>query len=83
MKGIKILRATRKFCGDSAIGYIKIKRYGESCTVKTRVTPEHEVLSGYRVTMVINESKAWFSPANAKIVQPLKVGVNMLPYCYG
>ncbi|CAH2045591.1 unnamed protein product, partial [Iphiclides podalirius] len=29
MKGIKMLRSTSQFCGDSAIGYVQIKTDGD------------------------------------------------------
>lgn len=48
--------STRESYGDNAIGYVQIKRDGELCTVKSRVTPEHKVRKeGYRVTAIINE----------------------------
>ncbi|RVE42580.1 hypothetical protein evm_012777 [Chilo suppressalis] len=59
MKGTKLLRSTRESYGDYAIGYVQIKRDGELCTVKSRVTPEHKVRKeGYRVTVILNETQS-------------------------
>ncbi|RVE43633.1 hypothetical protein evm_011717 [Chilo suppressalis] len=35
--------STRESYGHNAIGYVQIKRDGELCTVKSRVTPEHKL----------------------------------------
>lgn len=51
--------STRESYGDNAIGYVQIKRDGELCTVKSRVTPEHKVRKeGYRVTAIVNETQS-------------------------
>ena len=53
-----ICRAGREQYGDSAIGYVQLKRDGGMCEVQGRITPEHKVSSKpYRVAVVVNEEK--------------------------
>ncbi|KYN12328.1 hypothetical protein ALC57_15499, partial [Trachymyrmex cornetzi] len=43
--------------GDTAIGYVQLKREGDLCIVKCRVCPEHKVRSkSYSTTLIINEA---------------------------
>lgn len=56
-RSAKALLASREAYVDTAVGYVEVKREGNSCTVKCRVTPEHKVKSKlYQVTAVIDES---------------------------
>lgn len=49
-------RAGRDSYGDSAIGYVQVKRLHPQCTVKARVTPEHKVrATAYHCTFVCDE----------------------------
>ncbi|KAL4702745.1 hypothetical protein ACJJTC_013640 [Scirpophaga incertulas] len=43
MRGVKMQRSVRDNYGDDAIGYVQVKRVGNICTVKCRITPEHRV----------------------------------------
>ena len=53
---ISLNRAGREKYGDSAIGYVQLRRDGDWCQVSARVTPEHKVTSKpYRVTAFIDE----------------------------
>lgn len=53
----KTTRATREIYGESAIGYVQIKRLDHQCIVSARVAPEHRVTSTpYRVLVTINET---------------------------
>lgn len=57
-QGIKLSKAANRLYGDSAIGYVQVKKEGPLCTVIVRVTPEHKVRNtGYRVTAAIDEKK--------------------------
>ncbi|XP_047031864.1 uncharacterized protein LOC124638799 [Helicoverpa zea] len=56
-RSAKALLASREAYVDTAVGYVEVKREGNSCTVKCRVTPEHRVkYKLYQVTAVIDES---------------------------
>ncbi|XP_018374671.1 PREDICTED: uncharacterized protein LOC108768651 [Trachymyrmex cornetzi] len=47
----------RENYGDTAIGYVQLKREGDLCIVKCRVCPEHKVRSkSYSTTLIINEA---------------------------
>lgn len=51
-------RSERESYGDSAIGYVQVKREADICTVKARITPEHNVRQKcYSVTAVCNEEE--------------------------
>ncbi|KOB70278.1 Uncharacterized protein OBRU01_15584, partial [Operophtera brumata] len=44
--------------GDDAIGYLQLKREGDVCTVKCRITPEHKVRSKpYHCVLQCNEKE--------------------------
>ncbi|KAK4875831.1 hypothetical protein RN001_012253 [Aquatica leii] len=45
MRGVKMQKSARESYGDDAIGYVQVKRTGDTCTVKCRITPEHRVRS--------------------------------------
>lgn len=49
-------RSARQSYGDSAVGYVQIKRQGSRCIVKARICPEHKVrIKPYSVRAIINE----------------------------
>lgn len=49
-------RSERESYGDNAMGYVQVKREGDICTVKARITPEHSVRKkAYHVTLTCNE----------------------------
>lgn len=51
-------RSGRETYGDSAVGYVQVKREGDICTVKVRITPEHSVRQKcYSVTLVCDEAQ--------------------------
>lgn len=51
-----IFRSARETYGDSAIGYVKVKRSNSLCIVQCRITPEHKVTkTPYRVRAEIDE----------------------------
>lgn len=51
-------RSKRSSYGDSAIGYVQLKREGDICTVKARITPEHNVRQkSYAVTVTCDEAE--------------------------
>lgn len=51
-------RACRETYGDSAIGYVCLKRESSKCTVKARICPEHRVRSkSYSVTLIVDEEE--------------------------
>jgi hypothetical protein len=53
-----LCRSSRDDYGDNAVGYVQVKREGNICTVKAKVTPEHKVRSKpYNVTFVCNEAE--------------------------
>ncbi|XP_047529697.1 uncharacterized protein LOC125065885 [Vanessa atalanta] len=56
MRGIKMQRSARDSYGDDAIGYVQVKRVGDVCTVKCRITPEHRVrTTPYHCSLECNE----------------------------
>ncbi|XP_047541297.1 uncharacterized protein LOC125074114 [Vanessa atalanta] len=56
MRGIKMQRSARDSYGDDAIGYVQVKRVGDVCTVKCRITPEHRVRTiPYHCSLECNE----------------------------
>ncbi|KAF9793768.1 hypothetical protein SFRURICE_008884 [Spodoptera frugiperda] len=58
IKGVKAARSARETYGDSAVGYVQVKREGNICTVKARITPEHNVRQKcYSVTLVCDEAE--------------------------
>ncbi|KYN18563.1 hypothetical protein ALC57_09121 [Trachymyrmex cornetzi] len=47
----------RENYGDTAIGYVQLKREGDLCIVKCRVCPEHKVRNkSYSTTLIITEA---------------------------
>lgn len=53
-----IIRSGRENYGDNAIGYVQVKREGNICTVKAKVTPEHSIhKKGYSVSLVCDEQE--------------------------
>lgn len=49
-------RSARETYGDDAIGYVQVKREGDICTVKAKITPEHKVQKkGYGCVLKCNE----------------------------
>ncbi|XP_035435718.1 uncharacterized protein LOC118266384 [Spodoptera frugiperda] len=58
VKGVKAARSQRESYGDSAVGYVQIKREGNLCVVKARITPEHNVRQkSYAVQAVCDEAE--------------------------
>lgn len=50
-------RSARENYGDSAVGYVQVKRTGDICTVKARLTPEHRIRTkAYAVILICNEA---------------------------
>lgn len=49
-------RSGRKSYGDSAIGWVQVKRCKNTCIVKAKITPEHQVRKKqYAVTCTVDE----------------------------
>lgn len=58
ISNIKAMRNGRESYGESAIGYVQLKREGHITTVISCVAPEHKVTSnGYKVEIVVDSSK--------------------------
>ncbi|CAG4938604.1 unnamed protein product [Colias eurytheme] len=58
IRGVKAARSTRESYGDSAVGYVQVKRDGDICIVKARITPEHNVRQKcYAVMCTCNETE--------------------------
>ncbi|KAK5650155.1 hypothetical protein RI129_001184 [Pyrocoelia pectoralis] len=54
--GVKVVRSGREDYGDSAVGYVQVKRDGDMCTVQGRICPEHKVRAKpYTVKCFLNE----------------------------
>lgn len=50
--------AGRENYGDSAIGYVQVKRQSGKCIVKCKICPEHKVRSkNYTVTLIVDEEQ--------------------------
>ncbi|KAJ8670456.1 hypothetical protein QAD02_001715 [Eretmocerus hayati] len=58
-KGAKAGRSSKESCGDSAIGYVSLKRNDkDSCTVRGMVYPEHKNRDkSYPVIVIVNIRK--------------------------
>ncbi|XP_011701495.1 PREDICTED: uncharacterized protein LOC105458122 [Wasmannia auropunctata] len=55
-RNAKVNISSRQNYGDSAIGYVCLKRENTICTVKAKVCPEHRVRNkAYSVTLTVNE----------------------------
>lgn len=51
-----VFRVSRKEYGDSAVGYVELKREGPLCTVQCKICPEHRVRSkNYVVCLKVDE----------------------------
>ncbi len=58
ISNVKAIRNGRESYGESAIGYVQVKREGHIDTVRCCVAPEHKVTSkGYQVELVVNSVK--------------------------
>ncbi|XP_051156855.1 uncharacterized protein LOC127278934 [Leptopilina boulardi] len=56
VRGVKATLSSRENYGDSAIGYVCVKRVGSICTLKGRICPVHRVRSkNYTVTLTVEE----------------------------
>lgn len=54
----RIFRSARDNYGDNAIGYVQVKREDNICTVKGRITPEHNVRKKpYAVVVTCEEAE--------------------------
>ncbi|CAG9762581.1 unnamed protein product [Ceutorhynchus assimilis] len=54
--GVKVVRSGREDYGDSAVGYVQVKRNEDMCTVQGRICPEHKVRSKpYTVKCLVDE----------------------------
>ncbi|KAL4713904.1 hypothetical protein ACJJTC_015558 [Scirpophaga incertulas] len=52
------MRSERECYGDSAVGYVQVKRDGDICVVKAQITPEHNVRQKcYAITCTCNEKE--------------------------
>ena len=77
-QGIKLSKAADRLYGDSAIGYVQVKKEGPLCTVIVRVTPEHKVgNTGYRVTAAINERNVALFSLHVLTVQLVRMDASM------
>ncbi|XP_043484808.1 uncharacterized protein LOC122512804 [Leptopilina heterotoma] len=58
VRGVKASVNARESYGDSAIGYVSVKRQNNLCTVKGRICPEHRVRQkAYQVLMEVDEEE--------------------------
>ncbi|XP_011884086.1 PREDICTED: uncharacterized protein LOC105571227 [Vollenhovia emeryi] len=58
VRNSKMSLSSRVCYGDSAIGYVSLRRQQSICTLKARVCPEHRVRNTpYTVTMLVNEEQ--------------------------
>uniref|UniRef100_A0AAR5QC40 Uncharacterized protein n=1 Tax=Dendroctonus ponderosae TaxID=77166 RepID=A0AAR5QC40_DENPD len=56
VRGVKANRSGRYSYGDSAVGWVQVRRDKNLCTVKAKVTPEHNVREKqYAVSCSIDE----------------------------
>ncbi|XP_046382223.1 uncharacterized protein LOC124154049 [Ischnura elegans] len=57
-RGVKLARSSRENYGDSAVGYVQVKREEEKCYVMGKITPEHKIRDKpYSVSAVIDEEE--------------------------
>ncbi|CAG9763417.1 unnamed protein product [Ceutorhynchus assimilis] len=57
-RGVKAKRSERESYGDSAVGYVELKRENNICLVKCKICPEHRVRAkNYTVIMEVNEAE--------------------------
>ncbi|KAJ8963991.1 hypothetical protein NQ314_005203 [Rhamnusium bicolor] len=63
--GVKGIRSGREDYGDSAVGYVQVRRDGNVCTVRGRICPEHKVKAKpYSVTFILNEKESVIQEIN-------------------
>ncbi|KAJ8678419.1 hypothetical protein QAD02_014206 [Eretmocerus hayati] len=56
MENVNTGRSMRANYGDMAVGYVQLKRTGDTCTVEARICPEHKTNSkNYNVKVIIDE----------------------------
>lgn len=56
MENFITYRSSKVSYGDNAVAYVQLKRNGDVCTVKAKITPEHKIhKKAYNVCAVINE----------------------------
>ncbi|KAJ8938657.1 hypothetical protein NQ314_011396 [Rhamnusium bicolor] len=64
-RGVKVIWSGREDYGDSAVGYVQVKRDGNVCTVRGRICPEHNVKAKpYSVTFILNEKESVIQEIN-------------------
>ncbi|KAL3287730.1 hypothetical protein HHI36_002194 [Cryptolaemus montrouzieri] len=58
MRGVKMKESARDNFGDDTVGYVQMKRTGNTYTVKCRITPEHRVRTKpYHCSLVCDENE--------------------------
>ncbi|CAM1330219.1 Uncharacterised protein g10244 [Pycnogonum litorale] len=56
MRAVKTDRSCRSSYGDTAVGYVQLKRENGICKVRTKITPEHKIRQkGYSVEIHVDE----------------------------
>ncbi|XP_050314809.1 uncharacterized protein LOC126749172 [Anthonomus grandis grandis] len=74
----KTFRSGRKSYGDSAIGWVQVKRCDKICTVKAKITPEHSVRKKqYAVTCTVDEDVGlyhWLERYNVNVLFVIRGG---------
>ncbi|KAJ8909294.1 hypothetical protein NQ315_017029 [Exocentrus adspersus] len=57
-RGVKASTSSREEYGDSAVGYVELKREGTVCILQCKVCPEHKVRTkNYSVRLIIDEQE--------------------------
>ncbi|KAK9717164.1 Viral alkaline exonuclease [Popillia japonica] len=57
IRGAKAAMVSRQEYGDSAIGYVEVKREGPQCIVQCKICPEHRIRSkNYVVCLTVDEA---------------------------
>ncbi|KAJ8946144.1 hypothetical protein NQ314_008966 [Rhamnusium bicolor] len=58
------MRSGRDSYGDSAVGWVQVRRDKNLCTVKAKISPEHNVKKKqYAVTCIIDEDSESVEPS--------------------
>nr|XP_034194868.1 uncharacterized protein LOC117611080 [Osmia lignaria] len=67
MRLVEASLSSRESYGDSAIGYVCLRRELSICTIKGKICPEHRVKSKrYAVTLVVNEADETIQEVNCE-----------------
>ncbi|KAJ8953468.1 hypothetical protein NQ318_023587 [Aromia moschata] len=58
VRGVKADKSGRHSYGDAAVGWVQVRRENNTCTIRAKITPEHNVKKKqYAISCNINEEQ--------------------------